>query len=156
MFSKKTMDSFSSKYEINPDTQCWEWTASYARGGYGQFFTSILDGRQWHRAHRFSYIAHKGEIPDDCVVMHTCDNPKCVNPDHLITGTQADNIKDRDGKNRGHWCKSFRAIDVRSIKDSHRSDRELASEFNCSPGHIWKIRNDRYAWVRNRAGREVL
>ena len=165
MFSKKTMKSFEAKYQVNESTGCWEWTASFARGGYGQFFTSVKDGREWYRAHRFSYIAHKGEIPGGMVVMHGCDNPRCVNPDHLRLGTQADNIKDRDEKGRGHFRNGKsggnfrRAIpynDVAAVKASHKSDIELAVELGCSPGHIWKIRNDRYVWARDRAGREGL
>jgi hypothetical protein len=153
MFSKKTMKSFEAKYLANEDTGCWEWTASCARGGYGQFSTSLVDGKTWYRAHRFSYVAHRGEIPDGMVVMHTCDNPACVNPDHLKLGTQADNMMDRDAKSRGIWNKTVHLpCDVETIKRSKKGDRELAQEFGCSPGHIWKIRNDRYAWARDRAG----
>jgi hypothetical protein len=156
MFSKKTMKSFEAKYQANETTGCWEWTASRARGGYGQFTTSINDGRMWYRAHRFSYVAHKGKIPEGMVVMHSCDSPRCVNPDHLRLGTQADNMRDRDAKNRGIWHRSVQMkMNVEDIKSSHKSDTELAAELGCSPGHIWKIRNDKYAWARNRAGREV-
>jgi hypothetical protein len=156
MFSKKTIKSFEAKYQINEATGCWDWTASFARGGYGQFFTSVKDGRGWYRAHRFSYIAHKGDIPDGAVVMHSCDNPRCVNPDHLMVGTQADNMRDRDAKNRGYLQATAQAVKVADIKSSPKSNQELANEIGCSRGHIWKIRNDRYAWVRDRAGREGL
>ena len=156
MFSKKTMKSFEAKYAVDERTGCWKWTASRARGGYGQFFTSAKDGREWHRAHRFSYIAYRGDIPKGMVVMHSCDNPRCVNPKHLRLGTQADNIKDREQKGRGPLRKTLPVNDVAAIKASSKSDRELATELGCSPGHIWKIRNDCYAWVRDRAGREDL
>jgi hypothetical protein len=153
MFSKKTMKMFEAKYQVNEATGCWEWTASQARGGYGQFMSSVKDGRMWYRAHRFSYVAYKGEIPEGMVVMHKCDRPACVNPDHLELGTHADNIRDRDAKKRGIWNKTVRLpCDVETIKHSKKGDRELAREFGCSPGHIWKIRNDRYAWARDRAG----
>jgi hypothetical protein len=153
MFSKKTMKSFEAKYKVNEDTGCWEWTASCARGGYGQFTTSVKDGRTWYRAHRFSYTAHKGEIPEGMVVMHGCDNPCCVNPEHLSVGTHADNIRDRDVKGRGSWRRSVRQPDdIRAIKNSQKSDLALAAELGCSRAHIWKIRNNRYAWLRVRAG----
>ena len=156
MFSKKTMKSFEAKYQVNENTGCWEWTASFARGGYGQFFTSVKDGREWYRAHRFSYLAYEGGIPEGMVVMHRCDNPRCVNPDHLRLGTQADNIKDREEKGRGPFRKTTQDNDVAAIKASNKSARELAAELGCSPAHIWKIRNDRYAWMKSRAGRDSL
>lgn len=153
MFSKKTMKMFEAKYMVNEDTGCWDWTASRARGGYGQFMSSVKDGRLWYRAHRFSYLAHKGEIPNGLVVMHTCDNPSCVNPEHLKVGTQTDNIRDRDEKERGIWTRTVsRGMDVRKIQSDPRGDVELARELGCSRGHIWKIRNNRYAWMRSRAG----
>lgn len=156
MFSKKTMKSFEAKYEVAKTTGCWEWTASCGEGGYGQFVTSVKDGHKWYRAHRFSYITHRGSIPEGMVVMHSCDNPRCVNPDHLRLGTQADNIKDREEKCRGYLRRTIQANDVSEIKASNKSDRELATELGCSRAHIWKIRNDRYAWARDRADRQGL
>jgi hypothetical protein len=56
-------------------------------------------GKSLVLAHRLSYIIHKGDIPQNMCVLHICDTPLCVNPDHLFLGTQQDNIKDRDMKN---------------------------------------------------------
>ena len=152
MFSKKTMCSFAAKYEINAESGCWEWSASFTRGGYGQFATSKLDGRKWYRAHRFAYEAFVGPIPSECVVMHKCDNPRCVNPDHLEVGTQAENIKDRDEKGRGKWMQIV-GVSAEEIISSPASNRELARQLGCSPAHIWKVRNQKYAWTRDvRAG----
>lgn len=53
-----------------------------------------------HRVHRVSYELHKGKILDGLVIRHTCDNTSCINPDHLITGTQADNMNDMKERNR--------------------------------------------------------
>lgn len=80
---------------------CWLWTASKDSNGYGQFNVKGIGTL----VHRFSFELHKGKIPSDnsyhgICVLHTCDTPNCVNPSHLILGTQIDNIKDRDTKMR--------------------------------------------------------
>lgn len=160
MFSKKTKMSFAAKYDICPDTGCWLWNAGKARHGYGAFWTSRKDayvGRKWYRAHRFSYEMHKGHIPDGLVVMHKCDNPACVNPDHLTIGTQKDNMTDRDLKKRGRVPmlpeKELRDM-AAHVLTSGQSDASLADRYGVSRGHIWKIKNKKYAW-QWRAGGDV-
>ena len=86
------MERFWSK--VNKDKDCWEWTAALNENGYGRFY---LDGKEY-RAHRWIFIQLNKWEPE--VVMHTCDNPSCVNPDHLRGGTIEENNKDRDEKGR--------------------------------------------------------
>ncbi|MCO7215334.1 HNH endonuclease [Halomonas sp. OfavH-34-E] len=96
----EAVERFHSKYQINPRTGCWEWTdALSSRGGYGR----IKYRGEAHRAHRVSYMIHKGAIPDGMVVCHQCDNPACVNPDHLWLGTHMDNNQDMIKKGRGRY-----------------------------------------------------
>jgi hypothetical protein len=87
---------FWSKVAIDPTTGCWEWTAYRDRQGYGRFG---VDGTNW-LAHRLAWLLTHGTIEPDRVIRHTCDNPPCINPDHLLVGTQADNIKDRQDRGR--------------------------------------------------------
>lgn len=81
---------FEEKYQVNPETGCWEWTASRNNRGYGVIG---FKGEQY-LAHRFSYMIFQGAIPEGKLICHHCDNPKCVNPDHLYAGTAKDNRVD--------------------------------------------------------------
>src|SRR5262245_21374375 len=83
---------------------CWEWTAHTTTTGYGQF---RYQGRLW-RAHRAAWLLACGPIPPGpghhgTVVMHRCDNRRCVRPQHLALGTQADKVA--DCKAKGRHCK---------------------------------------------------
>lgn len=86
------LDRFNAKFTPVPESGCWLWTAGIAGGtGYGTFMFS--PGRPMG-AHRASWILHRGEIPDGLDVRHKCDTRSCVNPDHLITGTRKENMRD--------------------------------------------------------------
>lgn len=76
---------------------CWLWTGAHNEEGYGTF---ALDGYKVLRAHRVSWILHRGPIPNGLCVCHHCDTPACVNPGHLFLGTKRDNARDRDAKGR--------------------------------------------------------
>ena len=81
------------------DKMCWEWQGAKLPTGYGKFSKTY--------AHRYSYKIHKGELPFGLHVCHSCDNPSCVNPNHLWIGTVADKMRDRDKKGRGRKGKKY-------------------------------------------------
>jgi hypothetical protein len=81
---------------IRRNDGCWEWLKCCDTAGYGIAYMDCVS----YGAHRVSYVIHTGPIPEGLVVRHTCDNPICVNPAHLILGTHADNSQDRADRKR--------------------------------------------------------
>ena len=77
---------------------CWEWCGDTVAGGYGRF---RVDGKK-ELAHRVAFALELGEIPDGMLVLHSCDNPPCCNPDHLRLGTCEDNEADKRERSRHH------------------------------------------------------
>lgn len=102
-FSRQRVERFWAKVDktpgLGPHGTCWHWTGATV-GGYGSMGWNENRKVRSHLAHRISYFLEHGEQPGP-VVMHTCDNPRCVNPAHLINSTQAANIADRESKGRG-------------------------------------------------------
>lgn len=80
---------------------CWEWSAEAGANTYG-YFTIYRKGRVRLLAHRVSYFLATGVDPVGLVVRHRCDNPPCVNPAHLLVGTQADNVQDAISRRRAN------------------------------------------------------
>lgn len=91
---KHTQDRFNKK--IDRTTACWNYTAGKDADGYGVFSVTIGNKYYSCRAHRISWILHnQQDWPDNKpVARHTCNNPSCVNPDHIIPGTQKENAAD--------------------------------------------------------------
>ena len=86
---KQTLQEGYEKFVIRSEQGCWDWSGCLSEG-YGQFRTCMKKDR----AHRASWILTHGEIPDDKQVLHTCNNRKCSNPEHLYLGTSLDNNRD--------------------------------------------------------------
>lgn len=121
---------------------CWEFSGARHNQGYGLI---SLNGKMY-RAHRVAYDLCVGDIPEDIQVLHKCDNPPCVNPEHLFLGTGQDNMDDKVAKDRhtygeGHGkLTEEQVIEIRALLDSGLSYKEVATQFNISKSatsHIW-------------------
>ena len=93
------MDRFFKKV-IKQDSGCWEWQGARTKVKGKPWHGVLKRNGQGYLAHRFSWILHNGPIPQGQFVLHRCDNPICVNPNHLFLGTQQDNVQDMMNKGR--------------------------------------------------------
>jgi hypothetical protein len=95
-------DRFEKKVEMIPFSDCHHWTAATNKFGYGKISVSK---NVWKFAHRISWEFSNGDVPEGMCVLHTCDNPRCVNPNHLYLGSHKDNAQDRERRQRGNQPK---------------------------------------------------
>ena len=161
MMNEKQHRNFWKKINIGNPDECWKWSASKLKAGYGVF---KLDGKM-QLAHRIMFQIHNSDVDIDIPdptrpgflisVMHTCDHPWCVNPKHLKLGTQVDNMQDRDRKGRGikghtwnrgekHGRSKLTWAKVRDIRQSDKTSAELAKEYGVNKSTIYRIINNEY------------
>jgi hypothetical protein len=144
-------DRLFAKTEIT-DT-CWLWTGSRMKSGHGQIVAerSRSHDRKLLQVHRLSWELHRGHIPEGLCVLHRCDVPNCVNPDHLFLGTRTDNSIDKVQKRRvptGSQLPQSKLTeeDVLAIRRSNERNLDIAKRYKVDPstishirrGHCWK------------------
>ena len=163
----KTLEErFWEKVDKKSDDECWGWLGCLDREGYGEIYCKAIPH---FKAHKISWLIYFGKsIPNGICVLHKCDNPKCVNPNHLYLGTQKDNAKDREERDRGnrrflygkehpqhgekHWSNKLSEKDVKEIRQLWATGdytlRELGKKFSVSHGLINNINHGRkWAWL---------
>jgi predicted DNA-binding protein (UPF0251 family) len=99
MATAHSIESTTARFwsKVRKTDGCWFWQASVTEKGYPVFHAPPI-----RRAHRFSWMLHFGPITQGAHVLHSCDTPRCVRPDHLFLGSNDDNVADKMRKGR-HW-----------------------------------------------------
>lgn len=137
----------TDRCQPEPNTGCWLWTGTMGQDGYGK---AKFKGKTW-RAHRLSYTLFCDAVPSDKLVMHKCDVPECVNPDHLSLGSPADNMADKVAK--GRQAKGERAGPRALSEETARlirqwyvprkvSQRTLAEHFGVAEITVYRLLNN--------------
>lgn len=123
---------FWSKVAVKSEDSCWEWQANKNNKGYGMFSVNSIVGKKL--AHRLSYEDRYGAIPHGMHIMHSCDNPACVNPSHLSAGTRSDNMTDCAKKGRMGNMKLADASVISLLKDyvDGMSHKDIAKKYGIS------------------------
>lgn len=137
-------ERFWSAVEKSDDCWTWKRALNHVRGGYGCFNAG---GRKMIGAHRFSWTLHYGPIPEGLFVLHRCDNPPCVRPDHLFLGTHAENMADMEAKGRrpvGERAYQAKLTDadvvaIRNAADAGERHADIAKRYGTGRSHISQI-----------------
>ena len=144
-FTQSDIERFEPKYERIPIAGCWIWTgAVFPRNGYGAFaHTEQL-------AHRMAWLLYRGAIPRRAQVLHSCDVPCCVNPEHLFIGNQADNMadkvrKDRQSRGVGTGMAKITEEQVTLIRTDQRKQAAIAAQYGISQSQVCDIKR-RASW----------
>jgi HNH endonuclease len=144
-------DRFWSKVVCVLATRCWSWTGALDKAGYGRV-RQISDNRKGTAtaAPRVAWELTHGPITGGLFVCHRCDNPTCVNPEHLFLGTDADNMRDmaRKGRKRQAKITAKQVAAIRRLAEQGESARTLAVRFGLTPSHVRRIVTRRvWSWV---------
>lgn len=145
MLARNPLESFEEKIWREPNSGCHLWTARCDKKGYGWFKTRISSERL---AHRFSYLFYRGGIPPTMHVLHKCDTPGCVRPEHLFLGTNDDNCRDkvskgRQAKGESHSSAKLTSDDIIAIRADMRPCKIIASQYGIDLSSIYSIRRGR-------------
>lgn len=146
-----TETRFWTKVLKRRKSECWLWTASVSKDGYGQFWNGehYPNGQPiFVLAHRWVYEHAIGKIPKGFVVSHRCDNPSCVNPNHLLATTQRENVRDCINKKRHRNARKMLTDQERiEILERHQGrfgmTKALATEYGVCPATISRLRHGR-------------
>lgn len=140
----KTEDRFWNYVTKGGADECWEWRGFRDKDGYGK----LRDGDTQRGAHIVSFEIHKGPVPEGLSVLHSCDNPPCVNPAHLRPGTHLDNMADRKRAGRcftgeRHHYAKFSTETVQMVRAARGTYKEIGRRFGMSESQVGNIKRGR-------------
>lgn len=147
--TKNIIKNFEDKFIRGNKNECWEWNGAKQKDGHGKFSARGKNKIATFVASRLSYFLHNGSIDNSLLVCHTCNNPSCVNPNHLYLGTAKDNYDDMiDAGTRyysiGEDLSELTESDVVEIRRLHKNGMaqiKIAEKFNVGRNCIWCIVN---------------
>lgn len=127
---------------------CWEWVGCLSTAGYGRIGTDNKEeGSETFYAHQVSYTWFKRPIPDGKIIRHKCDNPKCIRPKHLQTGTYKQNSEDMVARDRHVGSREIDEIQakrIRELRAKGQSYQSIACQYNFHEQHIQSICRGKY------------
>jgi hypothetical protein len=135
-FSEADLKRFWSKVDMRGPDECWEWTGCLENSGYGKFFAGPRIGRVF--SHRAAFVLENKNLKSGELALHSCDNRKCVNPNHLFSGSYYTN--NIDALNKGKLKTTLTPETVRYIRNSTLSPRKTAKELGISRRSVKAIR----------------
>lgn len=146
-FNLGTNDEKRFEQQVRKTPTCWIWAGATDNDGYG-VFRGRVGGATYSKAHRYALAAATGKaLLTGMVVMHVCDNPQCVNPEHLQLGTTQENVREKFAKGRGNLPKgaliprvAITAAQRRSISSDPRPIVQIAADFGINAGQVAKLR----------------
>lgn len=137
---------------VDKSGECWIWTGAKTAAGYGEIY---LDGRMVY-AHRLSSEMAEGPIPEGIFILHKCDRPDCVKPEHLFRGTHQANMDDMWAKGRGNPGRhpfgdehprakvtDDQVVEIRRRRWAGESRATLAAEFGITPQYVGDLATGR-------------
>jgi HNH endonuclease len=143
---QRKLEDVLNNYDIDPVTGCWVTRQQKDKDGYGE----VHIGRVHWRTHRLFYTHYNGDIPKGMLIRHSCDNPPCVNPGHLLCGSAQDNVDDMMARNRNvnregeaNTRAKLTDADVLKILNDSRRQQEIADDYGVNRSLISMIKNGR-------------
>jgi uncharacterized protein YerC len=138
------LEIFNSNYIVEPVSGCWLWVGALSASGYGHVSWEVLGG--YCKAHRLSWKLFRGPLTDNEQVLHSCDMPRCVNPDHLFKGNHQINMDDmvakgRQQKGENHSLSKLTEAQAIAIINDTRTHDKIAADYGVTRPMVGRVKD---------------